>query len=169
MLGFIQASEKFLANVRTDKTGLKLAQNVRNFAKWLKSAKNTKKKTSSFRYIRYTTPTHTGGKHWGTYHSSIWQPCHMSSHGPCHSLVLILTQNPLICLLRNPTMARPNFYHLHLSISLAFASTLLSLNIVAAQFCLPMNTTAYPSLSTYLTSHSSSRLPCFWMPIAALC
>jgi hypothetical protein len=58
---------------------------------------------------------------------------------------------------------------LHLSISLALVSTLLSLTIMAAQFCLPMSTTAYPSLSAYPTSHySSSCFLGFWMPIATL-
>jgi hypothetical protein len=58
---------------------------------------------------------------------------------------------------------------LHLSISLALVSTLLSLTIVAAQFCLPVSTTAYPSLSVYPISHySSSCFLGFWMPIATL-
>ncbi|KAJ7360655.1 hypothetical protein DFH08DRAFT_800099 [Mycena albidolilacea] len=64
-------------------------------------------------------------------------------------------------------MAMPNFY-LSVSVSLVLASTLLSLTVGAAQFCLPMNTTAYPSLSAYPPSHSSSSLLHFWMPIATL-
>src|SRR4051812_37666324 len=63
---------------------------------------------------------------------------------------------------------RAEFLSLRLSVSLALASTLLSLTVGAAQFCLPMNTTAYPSLSAYLPSHSSSSLLHFWMPIATL-